>query len=175
MNTRTTRFAVAAVVMLTAASVQAQSDSQKFTVTVPTTITITAPTDAVATHDETENNQTIDAAWTVVANDPDGVSISFSTDQAFTNTSDSDYKRDVKLDIALGSGNTGPAAWTFPTATDQTDYDAGTPDEIATVQAVSDDVGTATLDLTISFITDGYGTFAAGDYETTVTGTVTAN
>ena len=43
------------------------------------------------------------------------------------------------------------------------------------MQAASNGVGRASFNLNVKFITDGFGSFAAGDYETTVTGTVTEN
>ena len=159
-------FAVASVAM-------AQSDSQKFTVAVPASLTITAPTDAVLTHDESDNNQAFPAQqWVVRGNTLSGVSVSFSTAQAFTNTTDASFKRDVSLGLAVSS-STGPAAWSVSQASDTTDY-AGS-DEVATVAASSDGVGRATFDLSVSFVTDSFGTFAEGNYETTVVGTLTAN
>lgn len=167
---------LAALVAVSAFAINAQAQttaSQKYKVVVPANISITAPTDAVITHDESDNDQAFSAQqWTVKGNTLAGVSVSFSTNQAFTHTTDSSYKRDAKLDLSLNS-NLGPATWNVSQASDQTDY--GNSVEVATVQASSDGVGRATFDLAVSFITGEFGTFAAGDYETTVTGTVTSN
>lgn len=172
MNARISLFALAALFVATQANAQT-SASQKYTVTVPTNISITAPADVAITHDETDADQAFPAQqWTVKGNVLAGVSVSFSTGTAFTHTTDASFKRDAKLDLSVASNN-GPGSWTVSQASDQTDYDNS--DEVATVQAASDGVGRATFDLAVSFITEEFGTFAAGDYDTTVTGTVTAN
>jgi len=101
-----------------------------------------------------------------------GVNVSFATGTAFVHTTDSTFKRDAQLGLAINS-STGPATWTVGAATDVTNYDAS--DEVATVTASSDGVGSANFDLDVTFITDTFGSFAAGDYETTVTGTVSSN
>ncbi|MBL8827907.1 MAG: hypothetical protein JNM18_13100 [Planctomycetaceae bacterium] len=88
------------------------------------------------------------------------------------NTTDNSFKRDAQIGLSLAS-NTGPASWTITQATDATDY--GNNDGVATVQATSNGVGRANFNLAVTFVTDTFGTFAAGNYETTVTGTVTAN
>lgn len=149
------------------------SASQKFTVSVPTSVSITAPADVSLTHDQTDNNQAFPAqSWAVRGNVGAGVSVSFATNQAFTNLTDSSFKRNAKLDLAIAS-HTGPATWNVSKATDTTDY-AGN-NGVASVQASSNGVGKANFNLTVSFITDTFGSFLAGDYVTTVTGTVTAN
>lgn len=161
-----------AVVPVAAANAQTTA-SQKFSVTVPQNISITAPVDAVITHDETESDQTFAAQqWVVRGNALAGVIVNFSTDQAFTNTTDGSFKRDAQLSLGVAS-NQGPATWTVSQAADATDY--ANSDELATVQASSDGVGRATFDLGVTFVTDGFGSFAEGDYEMTVTGTVSSN
>jgi len=161
-------IAVAAV-LLPASALFAQTDSQKFTVTVPANISITAPVDATLSHDDTETDQAFPPqAWLVSGNGSTGVSVTFSTDQAFTHT-DNTTKRDVELGLSVGS-TTGPGAtaWTVGTSSDTTDYVNS--DEIATVQVSSDGVGAASLDLTVTFITGTLGSFASGIYETTEIG-----
>lgn len=172
MNTRISLALIAAISFASQASA-ATTGSQKYRVTVPTNISITAPADVSITHDETDTDQSFPAQqWTVKGNVLAGVSVSFSTGTAFTHTTDPSFKRDAKLDLSVAS-NSGPGSWSVSQASDQTDYDNS--DEVATVQAASDGVGRATFDLAVSFITEEFGTFAAGDYDTTVTGTVTAN
>jgi len=163
-----------AVALLPASTLFAQTTaSQQFTVTVPTSISITAPSDVVITHNESDNDLAFPSqSWVVRGNTTAGVSVSFSTDQAFTHTTDSSFQRDAQLGLAVGS-SAGPATWTVGTASDTTDYDNG--DGVATVQALSNGVGSANFDLAVTFVTDIYGSFAAGDYETTVTGTVSSN
>lgn len=167
------KVAIAFTVLPTAAAVAQQSATQKFTVTVPTNISITAPADATLTHDESDNDQTFAAQqWQVFGNGQAGVSVTFSTATPFIHTTLPSFERDAELGLALNS-NTGPAAWSIDTATDVTDYANG--DDVATVAASSDGVGRGTFDLSVKFITDTFGSFASGDYETTVTGTVTSN
>ena len=155
----------------TRANAQA-SDSQRFVVRVPTVLSITAPSAEVAiTHDGTDNDQIFpDQQWIVRGNADAGVTVVFSTDQAFTQSGGD--KRDAQLQLAVG-GSQGPATWTVTAASDQTDYASG--DEVATVAASSDDAGLAQLDITMIFKTVTFGTFESGDYSLTLTGTVTEN
>lgn len=165
--------AVVAVCALSNVASAQVTDSQKFTVTVPSNLSITAPVDVAITHDETNSNQAFPAqSWQVVGNTVTGVSVSFATGSAFVHSSDPTYKRDAQLGLTLGT-STGPGAWTISQASDVTDYSNS--DDIATVTATSNGTSTASFNLAVSFITDTYGSFPAGDYETTVTGTVTAN
>jgi hypothetical protein len=97
--------------------------------------------------------------------------VSFATTTPFVNSTDNTFKRNAKLDLAVGS-TAGPAAWTVGVATDTTNY-AGD-DGIAQVTASSNGVGRASMNLTVSFIGGEFGDFAAGDYLTTVTGTIAA-
>ena len=162
-----------AFVLLPTSSLFAQTATQKFTVTVPTSISITAPADVTITHDESDNDQSFPAQqWVVKGNTLAGVNVSFSTDQSFTHSTDNSFKRDAQLGLSVGSSS-GPANWTVGQASDSTDY--ANSDEIATVSASSDGVGSANFDLAVTFVTDTFGSFAAGNYETTVTGTVSSN
>ncbi|MEO9592721.1 hypothetical protein [Rhodopirellula bahusiensis] len=148
------------------------TDTQKFSANVAVTMSVTAPADAVLTHDETHTNQAFTAQpWNVIGNSQTGVSVSFATDGPFVNTTDPTFKRDAKLGLSINS-QTGPGSFTISQATAQTDYANSV--NIATVSAVSDGVSNATLDLSVEFIAGTFGTFAAGTYETVVTGTITA-
>ncbi len=148
------------------------SGTQTFKVIVPANISITAPSNVVITHDQTEADQAFPAQqWIVKGNSLAGVNVSFSTNTAFVHKTDSTFKRNAQLGLAVAS-SVGPATWTVASAADTTDYINS--DEVATVAASSNGVGKATFDLTMKFVTDGFGSFAAGDYESTVTGTVTA-
>ncbi len=169
------KYIVAALFAVSSASTaMAQTTAtQKFKVIVPANISITAPSDVVITHDQTESDQTFPAQqWVVKGNSLAGVAVSFSTNTAFVHKTDSTFKRDAQLGLAVAS-STGPATWTVGQAADTTNYVGS--DGVATVSASSNGVGKATFDLTMKFVTNGFGSFAAGDYESTVTGTVTAN
>lgn len=157
-----------------AGSVYAQTTaSQKFKVVVPTSISITAPDEVELTHDETDGNQAFpQQLWIVKGNTLTGVTVSFTTQSAFTNVTDPTFKRNALIALSVGS-SLGPATWSVTQASDQTNYALN--DENAVVQASSNGVGRAVFNLAVTFITDTYGTFAEGDYETTVVGTVTAN
>ncbi len=165
---------VALFVATTAGTAMGQTTaSQKFTVTVPSAISITAPANVAVTHDQSENNQAFpNQPWVVRGNSLAGVTASFSTTQAFRHLVDPTARRNASLGLSVNT-SVGAAAWTVSQPTDTTDY--ATNDGIATVQVSSNGFGRATLDLAVSFVTDGFGTFPAGDYETTVTGTVTSN
>ncbi len=170
------KIALALTALLSAGSVSTlfadTTDSQKFTANVSVAMSVTAPADAVLTHDETHANQTFTAQpWNVIGNSQNGVSVSFATDGPFVNTADPNFKRDAKLGLSINS-QTGPGSFSISQATGQTDYANSV--NIATVSAVSDGVSNATLDLSVEFITGTFGSFAAGTYETTVTGTITA-
>ncbi len=171
MNLR--NLLAAAFALSLASSAAAQTATQTYTVTVPPSIQISAPVDATATHDESDNDLAFPAAaWTVSGNAISGVGVSFATATAFVHSTDATFKRDAQLDLAVNTTD-GPANWVVSTATDVTDYASN--DNVATVTAGSDGVGLATFDLTVTFVTETFGTFAAGDYATTITGTVTAN
>jgi hypothetical protein len=153
----------------------ALTDNQKFTVTVAKNVSITAPVadQSVAMDPNSNSNVSFPAqVWNVKGNTLNGVSVTFSTDQAFTNTTDNTYKRDAQLSLATAS-SVGPAAWTIGTGTDATNYAGG--DGVATVTASSNKPGQANFNLTVDFLTVDASEVAEGSYETTVTGTVTEN
>lgn len=168
------KLAIAALLVASTTHVfAATTETQRFTVTVPSAISITAPVNTSLIHDESENDQVFPAQpWVVRGNSLAGVTASFSTATAFTHSVDATAKRDASLGLAVNS-SVGAANWNVTQAADQTDF--ANNDGVATVQVSSNGFGRATMDLSVSFITDGFGTFPAGEYETIVTGTVTAN
>lgn len=157
------------------------TDSQTFTVTVPSTLSITGPADKLLTHDGTNNNQvfapgTVTANhWAVLCNAGAGATVNLSTSKPFTHTTNSTYKRDAKLDLAVSStdNNGATAIWSVTTPTDQTNFVGA--DNNASVQAHSAMPGKGTLALTVTFITNTYSTLLQGDYAIDVVGTITAN
>lgn len=160
---------------LLVSTAQAQvSDTQGFNINVPSRLSITAPSASVSElHDGTAADHAFTTQqWEVKANARNGATVVFATDQAFTHEEHTDIKRDAKLDLSIAASS-GSANWAVTVASDQTNY-AGS-DEIATVQAGSDRPGKADFDLTVTFITDDIETLAEGDYDLTVTGTLTAN
>lgn len=163
---------IAALSALSNCLVAADTANQQFTVNVPTSVSIVAPAAVSMTHDETDNPQAFPAqAWVVKGNSTTGVTVTFATAQPFIHATDANFKRNARLELALGTSQ-GPAVWQVTAAADQTDYVAN--DNVAQVTAQSNGVGRANLDLTVKFITEEFGVFAAGAYSTTVTGTVAA-
>lgn len=166
---------VLGMVTLVVSAQAAQTAQQKFKVTVPTNISITAPTDASIVHDETDKDQAFPAqGWIVKGNTLAGLSVSFETQTPFIHTTNGTSKRNASLALAYDSTSAqGGATWQITKPNDVTDYAAD--DNVASVQAKSNGVGRVTFNLTVGFVTDTFGSFPAGDYVTTVTGTVTAN
>ena len=154
------------------AMAQAPTASQTFRVVVPTNISITAPELAEITHDQSDADQSFPAQqWVVKGNVNGGVNVTFVALTPFIHTVDDTFKRDARLSLAVAS-SVGPASWTVTEPTDETNYIAG--EDTASVAATSNGVGRANFDLSVQFITDDFGTFAAGNYESTVVGTVSA-
>ncbi len=150
-----------------------QSAPQGFQVVVPTSLAIIAPTSQTITHDQSDSNQAFaKQRWTVKGNVLNGVNVSFKTATAFTHMNNSAFKRDAQLALEL-AGTQGSAVWTINTPVDATNY--GSADETAIVNAMSNGAGRANFDLTVTFVTGEFGSFAAGNYALTVVGTVAAN
>lgn len=160
---------------MTIASVtSAQSTgTQTFSVVVPANVSVIAPNSQSIIHDETDNPQAFPPqAWIVRGNILGGINVTLTADSPFVHKTDATSRRDLQLDLAIGIVH-GPAAWTVNVPTDATDYSAGKTQAVVT--ASSDGVGRANVELTVSFLTDEFGTFAAGTYDTTITGTVASN
>lgn len=161
---------------------QTDTDTQEFTVTVPNVVDIAAPADRTINHPGNNNplsfipgGAPIDH-WRVSCNTINGASVSIRTLQAFTHTVDSNYVRDAQLDMSLAYTDVdgvGSPVWSLGVNSDITDY--ANLDGEAIVTASSSGPGRAQLALTVTFITDTYSTLLAGDYSTTVEGTITAN
>lgn len=183
MNIRGLLKVVSAVVVVAGCqSAMAQTtDTQRFTVTVPSSLSIVAPADATLTHDTTNSDQVFLPGaitanhWQVLCNSNAGATVNLTTNSAFTHTVNSSYKRDARLDLAVSStdNNGALAIWGVTTASDQTNYVGA--DNTASVQATSAEPGKATLALTVTFITNTYSTLLQGDYQIDVVGTIASN
>lgn len=170
---RAIRFALIAGLLSAFAGVaQAQTafDTEIFRITIQEGLTIQAPASLVSQlHDETDADQTFPTqVWLVTANNNIGATVTFETNQAFTHTTDPTYKRDATIAIGVASG----AAWTVTSPTATTDYANGL--ETVSVAADSDVAGDATFNVDVTFVEETFADLAAGDYEMTVTGTLTA-
>ncbi|MBU6175395.1 MAG: hypothetical protein KGQ60_16420, partial [Planctomycetes bacterium] len=144
------------------------SGNQSFNVIVPSSISITAPTGVTITHNETDAPQLFpEQTWVVRGNSRNGVAVAFKTITPFTHTQDNNFKRDARLQVAVGATQ-GPATWNVGVASDTTNYLNS--DNVAEVSVNSNGIGRANLNLTVSFVGGEFGVFAAGTYATTVTG-----
>lgn len=176
MNIKDYAKVLAAVVALCygpSAFAQTQDD-QVFTVTVPSLLSITAPANQTidTTTDQTDGNKVFTPSgptehWAVTCNDADGASVDLTALTPFVNGAS---QRDAQLDLAIGSG--GPN-WVVDTASDVTDYGAGT--NTATVEASSSAPGNGGLALTVTFVNTTYADLTEGNYVMTVRGTISAN
>ncbi|MCA9057940.1 MAG: hypothetical protein KDA85_05555 [Planctomycetaceae bacterium] len=177
------RLAAVAGVFAFAGVLHAQTtDTQRFTVTVPSSLSITAPADRTLTHDTTNNSQVFtpggDTAnhWAVLCNSSAGASVNITATSPFTHTSDSTYKRDAALNLAVSSSDNtggGSSIWAVTQSTASTDYANAV--NTASVTASSAQPGKATLALTVTFVTNTYSTLLQGDYVVDVVGTIAAN
>lgn len=158
----------------------ADTDTQVFTVEVPVTIDVTAPSAPSPATKLADDNDVVfsNQQWTVVANDIDGSSITFEATPFLSTQGGSTANRDTKLDLTIVSqaGYSGQTTlWAVTTASDTTDYLGVGVNDKATVAAASTDAANAVFALDVTFISGVHGTFASGTYTTTVTGTIAAN
>ena len=148
----------------------AANDSQKFTLTVAPTLTITAPADVPKTHDTTDANQTFDPQnWAVTCNNGAGATVAFS----ITTFSNGSAVRDSSLTVSVASSDQATANWQVTTVGAQSTDNVNSVNT-ATVNADSDGPGNATFTVNVTFIDSDYSVLPAGDYVATVTGTLTA-
>ncbi len=151
------------------------SDSQRFQVSVPTRLSIAAPTNdqirgypGLGTANVTFATQT----WRAKTNSRRGATVILETATAFRHVTNPTSKRNARLDLSV-SRTFGPGVWTVNTATATTNYSAG--NEQARVQMSTAGVGEVNLFLTVTFITGAPGSLQSGDYTTTVVGTISEN
>ncbi|MCA9193500.1 MAG: hypothetical protein KDB03_17125 [Planctomycetales bacterium] len=144
---------------------------QNFRVFVPKRVAVHAPVDEVViTHDESDSNQAFPPqTWSVSGNSSLGIVVRFSTLDSFVHALDPSVKRNVQLGLNLKHA-TGPATWLVSQATDKSDFQLGK--VMTVVEAESDDVGNAEFDLRVAFVTESFGSFATGDYQLSVIGTI---
>lgn len=162
-----------ALALLLGTTAWAQTASQEFKVIVPESIGILAPGAVQVTHNQSDDPMGFpDQTWSVRGNSLRGVNVIFKVATPFVHSTISTEKVDAKLDLSVVAMQ-GPATWTVTKATDKTNH--LTNDLDATVEAKSNGVGRANMILKVSFLSPEWGTYAAGDYVTTVVGTVALN
>lgn len=149
-----------------------QNADQSYKVVVPQSITITSPTAVQLTHDQTDNKQVFPAqAWVIRGNNRNGVDVKLEVATPFVNTQDSSSKVDAEMALSIASTQ-GAATWSVTKPTDKTNVASN--DNDAFVTATSNGVGRANLSLSVTFAAKEWGSYASGEYVTTVVGTVTA-
>jgi hypothetical protein len=150
--------------------------TQAFTVRIPPKLGVTPPAPtATLSHDGTGQDQAFAAQrWTVSANSRSGASVTFSTDQAFTNTTNAAAKRDAQIELTVSSPAI-LAGWAAVVASDRTYYRDAAGDERATVRATSNGPGQASFEIVVTVLDDPNEPLEAGEYALTVVGTLTAN
>jgi len=156
-------------------SYSATIDDQKFAVTVPSRLLITAPVadpGQIYTGPGNANISFPREDWLVATNSLNGATVVLQTATCFQHAVDPLLKRDGRLALRVNS-TSGPGLWAVTRASDTTDYASG--DEDAIVQAISNSIGEANLGLTVTFMTGIGADLVEGDYSLTVIGTITAN
>ena len=147
--------------------------TQRFVVRVPPKATVVAPQDVQLMHDGTDAPQRFPAQrWRVAGTYASGLTIDFSTDDAFRNQRIVDAQRDVSLGLTVGDSE-GSGTWTVAVAQDNSHCATG--DTTTLVRVESDGPGQADLLLDVLFLTGDRSALPAGDYALTVTATVSAN
>ena len=132
---------------------------------------ISSPTSTVTiTHNQSDADQAFsEQAWSASGLGALGATVNFTAGR-FQNASNASLKADCKMVLRVISFTIG-SGWTA-TATTDTATSAHT---TATVSARSSLIGNASLGLTVTFVNSDFSTLGAGNYSTTVTGTITAN
>ena len=147
--------------------------SQLFEVTVLNSLTLIAPPAAAIVHDTSDNDQVFPVQnWIAHTSGLTGANVTLEAISPFVNAVDSNFLRDIKMDLAITSSDA-LAAWVVTDPTDQTAYASGV--DTATVSAQSSGAGLGQLGLTVTFVETDYSSLAAGAYVTTVEGTITSN
>ncbi|MEZ6067301.1 MAG: hypothetical protein R3B90_16715 [Planctomycetaceae bacterium] len=166
--------AIAAIGMVAPQAAKAQataSDTQTFVVRIRPVISITAPSNRVLIrHDRTDANQTFDPQlWVATTNNATGASI----DWEITPFANGSTQRNARLTASVDSSDAA-AAWTMGTATATTDYTSLVSPN-ADVTASSTGPGDGGFNLVVDFLDTDYSQLPAGDFVSTVVGTITAN
>ena len=194
-------FGVGAM-LVGAQAVYSAVDSQQFTVSVPKRVSITAPTadqtkvytgaDLAAAELVADDTFTFaPQLWAVKGNVKNGVTVDFEMgpfsnvvspfDPVGPGTLDDVAAvmafQDGGLSVAVAS-NTGPATWVLDgtSAVASSNYAAVSPaSPNAIVSYKSNRVGQADFNVTVAFLATDLNAVVAGDYITTVVGTLTEN
>jgi len=165
--------ALALVLMIATCSWGETTGSQTLTVIVPASSEVIAPPAVTTTRQGNEDNTIfLPQRWIVGGNGNAGMAVDFSIRHAFTHVDDPTQKRDARISLSIAD-HVGQASWIVTQPNDTTNVRLG--DEIASVQATSDTVGTVHVDLQIEFVSKSIDVLQPGEYGATVITTITMN
>ena len=164
---------VMTLLLATASEICAQ-DSTHYKVRVAPAMTLDALSpDRMATHPMTGSDVMFSGQmWSARTTSGTGSTIRFTTNTAFRHINSPSFKRDARLRLTRISGNSS-ARWRFDVADDRTDHASG--DENASVQVSCSGPGSAVITMNVQFLTGNLATLQGGQYQMTVTGTISEN
>ena len=173
MNSSVRQFLLAMLLLLAAQESYAQ-DSTRYQVRIAPAMQLDALSPSrTATHPMTGSDIMFSGQlWSARTTSGTGSTIRFTTDHAFWHVNNPSFKRDARLRLTRISGNSS-ARWRFDNADDRTDYASG--DETAAVQVSSTGPGNAIITMNVQFLTGNLATLQGGQYQMTVTGTISEN
>ena len=169
------RHAVALCLAVCIGPIACGQDSQLYRVNIGNTVVLNALSSTqVQTHPLIPGNLNFfDSNWFVAVNSSAGASVTFEA-APFTNSTHNSYQRDVQLRLRRLRNIRG-AGWAYDDRVDRTRIANGNNRAVVTMSTTR--AGGANVSIRVRFFTgsDPQGTLAAGNYLTTVVGTITAN
>ena len=174
MNSSVRQILLVMTLLLATASEICAQDSTHYNVRVAPAMTLDALNpDRTATHPMTGSDVMFSGQmWSARTTSGTGSTIRFTTDTAFRHINSPSFKRDARLRLTRISGNSS-ARWRFDVADDRTDHASG--DENASVQVSCSGPGSAVITMNVQFLTGNLATLQGGQYQMTVTGTISEN
>ena len=165
---------IPAILLLAAVQEIYAQDSTRYQVRIAPSMQLDALSpDRTATHPMTGSDVMFSGQiWSARTTSGTGSTIRFTTDHAFWHVNSPGFKRDARLRLTRISGNSS-ARWRFDVADDRTDYANG--DETAAVQVSCTGPGNAIITMNVQFLTGNLATLQGGQYQMTVTGTISEN
>ncbi|MFO1000555.1 MAG: hypothetical protein U0936_09455 [Planctomycetaceae bacterium] len=174
MNPSVRKSLLIMTLLLSAAPETYGQDSTQYKVRILPAMTLDALSpDRTTTHPMTGSDVMFSGQmWSARTTSGTGSTIRFTTDTAFRHINSPSFKRDARLRLTRISGNSS-ARWRFDVADDRTDYASG--DENASVQVSCTAPGSAIITMNVQFLTGNLATLQGGQYQMTVTGTISEN
>lgn len=175
MSPFTLHILTTALLLTGAIGVKADRTAQQsFLIHVPSRVSITASparANAILPPGDTQV-RCVPQVWKVSVNSSSGATVQITTMHSFHHVSDSNLRRDARLDLEILSQSQG-GTWSASRSMAVTHHASG--DEAVCVQVSSVNPGTAVLGLTVTFLQGDSLSTPKGDYETTVIGMITAH